>query len=1395
MAGRLGPLSLALASVMLAVACGGKASDTPTDTTNQPDSFGFNDLVDNEVSLPDARTDLGSRDEGPPPPDVGSEPGCSLDLDCAQLEVEVCFEPFCDTATSECRSRPRSDQPECDDGDLCTDDDRCNAGACVGSARQCSDDNPCTQDSCDPGQGCVFAPVEGGCNDGDLCTTADRCVDGTCVGDANPSCQCTVDSDCAQFEDGNACNGTLICTAKQCLVDESTIVTCPATSKPCLVSSCDPLSGACVEVPAEDGLSCNDDDACTDSDQCQLGLCLGQAVVCDDANPCTDDGCNSASGCIFANNTNSCDDGDLCTSGDQCSAGACLGTPDPACNCTETADCQAFEDGNLCNGTLVCNDGVCLPDPTTIVSCAPSENPCINNVCEPTMGLCSENPVLEGSACDDANACTQNDTCSSGVCTGVPTPCNDGNACTDDSCDTATGCVFNPNSDSCDDGEPCTTGDACLQGACVGAPDPTCTCSSDDDCEDDGDLCNGTSSCVGGQCTVDPATVVSCTSTNPCKSATCIPETGACVIDDLVNGTPCDDNNACTTEDLCVAGACSGTPLSCDDQNPCTNDTCSQTIGCTSTFNSAPCDDGNDCTLGDICVQGSCSGTPDASCVCNSTADCLTFEDGDACNGTLICVANKCVVDPSTVVTCDISANGECRTNTCDPADGTCDVVNAQNGKPCSDGNACTESDACSGGTCVGAATVACNDGNTCTDDSCNASVGCVFVDNTASCDDGDPCTDGDSCLAGTCQPGANTCPGACEPAYTLTCGGSDTWNNGSFGSTSLVDTYPCNTYTYPAPEYTYTFTAPYNGEFTVQLSDEAAITDVMLLKSDGDGCDPTDCVDSGFATATQTMKAGEIWHVVVDGWYSVDETGAFTIGLSCSAATESSCTDGLDNDGDEAFDCFDSDCTGDPACATPTCAAAVPIGCDASDTSSSTATGSTDAEDGYSCNSFDYAGPEYTYSFWTPVPTEVTVSLSNETATTDVLVLEGGNNGCDATTCIGYTLGSGVTFTAKPSTTYYLVVDGYAGAEGSFTLNVACADSSAETNCSDGADNDGDQATDCADTDCLGVGLCPACLGDGDCGSGEVCMAGACAATCAGACSSGTCSGGVCSQSCSSSSDCPQQQQCFHGLCAGPCTADADCIADQFCGAGGVCVAGCTATSDCPSGYQCLGLTCTPECSSVAACASGHSCVGGVCAENCSTATDCIDGLTCDQGLCTVTCSTASDCPSQWSCDTTCQPPATSEDCTNGQDDDGDGLADCQDGDCMESGECPSCGTSGDFFLTCNDSDSWTTANQSADISNYACLPWGTSGKEYVYRFDAPSSGTVTVALSGLAVDVDLDLIVLEQLDGYCNPESCVAYGDSSATFDATQGTRYFVVVDGFLGDEGDFTIDLTCQ
>jgi len=314
--------------------------------------------------------------------------------------------------------------------------------------------------------------------------------------------------------------------------------------------------------------------------------------------------------------------------------------------CLGKKDGFPCDDDDICTANDVCRNGTCAG---ITVDCN-DWNPCTGDECVPVVG-CTHQP-LTGIACNDTNACTANDVCSNGTCAGTPIICNDWNHCTQDECDMKTGCAYQPLTGMpCDDGNACTTQDACANGVCAGAPADCndgnqCT---DDKCEviagclhqplngipcDDGNACTTQDACTNGVCAGAPA---DCNDGNQCTEDGCDTKTG-CTHKPL-NGTPCDDNNVCTAQDACKNGVCNGKPVTCDDNNPCTKDFCNVSAGCThSPINDMPCDDSSLCTVNDTCKLGACSGQP------------INCNDGDACTDDFCLPDKGCVhtrkIDP-----------------------------------------------------------------------------------------------------------------------------------------------------------------------------------------------------------------------------------------------------------------------------------------------------------------------------------------------------------------------------------------------------------------------------------------------------------------------------------------------------------------------------------------------------------------------------------------------------------------------------------------------------------------------------------------------------------------------------------------------------------------------------
>ena len=653
-------------------------------------------------------------------------PDCERNSDCD--DDNPCTDDSC-AASGRCQFDPNNFS--CDDGDACTEGDTCTAGTCTGSSLTCEDANPCTNDACDPALGCVFTDNFAPCEDGNPCTDLDACLNGTCQSGPN-HCQCQTDADCTDEEDGDLCNGTLVCQASECAVDPATIVSCDSSGDtPCRRNECDPIGGSCRMVDLSDGTPCNDTDACTIATTCDQGFCTGTALGCDDGNPCSDDSCDPILGCQNIPADNICDDGNACTQNDFCAAGACGGDP---------------------------------------INCADDSNPCTDSPCDPDIGCTLINV---GGPCDDGDACTQSDICTDGECGGILIDCDDGIACTIDTCHNILGCQVSPNNNLCDDGNICSV-DTCdaLIGCQYVFPSRAC---------DDGDACTQSDNCSAGVCV--GSNPVDCSGLDDaCNQGACIPATGLCQAQPFNENGACDNTDACTGPDTCTAGVCSGAPVICDDEIACTSDSCAVGVGCTFTANSGSCDDGDPCT------DDSC----DLLLGCQFTPNLDPCDDSNACTQNDACAAGSCTGD---VVNCADDGN-PCTDNPCDPGSGCtlinvggpCDdgtvctsSDTCSNGSctgadvDCDDGFACT-TDSCDAviGCQYATDDAVCDDGDPCTDDSCQIGLGCQTTDNSAACEDGDLCTLNDFCQSGACMSGAladcsgldNTCQvGRCDPA------------------------------------------------------------------------------------------------------------------------------------------------------------------------------------------------------------------------------------------------------------------------------------------------------------------------------------------------------------------------------------------------------------------------------------------------------------------------------------------------------------------------------------------------------------------------------------------------------------------------------------------------------
>ncbi|WP_304608633.1 putative metal-binding motif-containing protein [Hyalangium versicolor] len=216
----------------------------------------------------------------------------------------------------------------------------------------------------------------------EVCTGA---VDADCDGKA--AC---ADTECLDqvCDDHNPCTLNDLCTA-----GANSTVECVGTPKTCqppnLIcytgeSACNPATGECVFTQQPATQPCDDNNACTVSDQCGADAsCHGSASVRCDNPPSTchqSQGiCDPAKGSCtygFKDSSASCDDSNACTQNDRCNgAGACAGellppcVPSDAChrsvrNCPTSATCVESVDPTKVNQpcTIASRNGVCRND-------------------------------------------------------------------------------------------------------------------------------------------------------------------------------------------------------------------------------------------------------------------------------------------------------------------------------------------------------------------------------------------------------------------------------------------------------------------------------------------------------------------------------------------------------------------------------------------------------------------------------------------------------------------------------------------------------------------------------------------------------------------------------------------------------------------------------------------------------------------------------------------------------------------------------------------------------------------------------------------------------------------------------------------------------------------------
>ncbi len=252
--------------------------------------------------------------------------------------------------------------------------------------------------------------------------------------------------------DGNACTRTDTCQAGVCVGANPTV--CSAEDQCHSVGTCDPATGACSNPPVPDDTPCTDYDACTQTDVCQAGQCVGgNPVTCTAIDACHVVGtCEPTTG--FCSNPPA--DPNVCAAVGQCNmADTCDGVT-YACTVSNKADGTSCNDGDACTQTDQCSAGSCTGGNPVV--CGAAGDCTVPGTCDSLTGVCTTVPAADGTVCSAGPSitCREPDVCQAGTCVAGGGGDQDG----DGICDADDNCPSVPNPTQSDlDGD--GIGDAC----------------------------------------------------------------------------------------------------------------------------------------------------------------------------------------------------------------------------------------------------------------------------------------------------------------------------------------------------------------------------------------------------------------------------------------------------------------------------------------------------------------------------------------------------------------------------------------------------------------------------------------------------------------------------------------------------------------------------------------------------------------------------------------------------------------------------------------------------------------------------------------------------------------------------------------------------------------------
>ncbi len=329
-----------------------------------------------------------------------------------------------------------------------------------------------------------------------------------------------------------------------------------------------------------------------------------------------------------------------------------------------------------------------------------------------------------------------------------------------------------------------------------------------------------------------------------------------------------------------------------------------------------------------------------------------------------------------------------------------------------------------------------CDDAPDCLDDDCASVAACALdcVDEFLASPTGEAAITGSNVGAGNDE--AGSCPSAgADVVYTWTAPSAGLWVFDTFGS-------------------------DYDTALHARTALCTGATQLACNDDWGGGAGTEERLRSRIVV---DLEAGERILLIIDGFNAAAE-GNYVININ--PADPETCDNGEDDDFDGNVDCFDSDCTADPACVATcpdeTIGSAVGDGVATGDT--------TDLSNDFAGSCGGTIGPDTSVA-WTAPADGTYVVDTNGSAYDNRLYARLGCGGeeldCDFETGDAVTT---IRFFAEAGDEVVFFVDGVDDSAGEWVLNIAQSELGA---CADGVDNDGNGDIDCDDRACLSDPVC----------------------------------------------------------------------------------------------------------------------------------------------------------------------------------------------------------------------------------------------------------------------------------------------------------------------------------